>query len=947
MSLETDAPDPFQMAFDHSSISHVLTAIDGRLLHVNQAMVKMLGYTQDELMGLTFSKITHPDDLEASYELIRCLKAGEQESYRLEKRYLHRNGKVIWALVSTTLLRAADGKPLYFISDILDITGQKLANDKVKLLAAIVSSSDDAIYSKNLDGLITHWNASAEKLYGYTAKEALQQPVSILSPPGRSDETLNLLERIRRGEMVKRFETRKMHKDGIPFDVSLTISPIYDDSGSIIGASAIARDITARKRVEQNLIRSNQANRALSRCNEVMFRAENEEKLFQEVCEVVVKEAGYRLCWVGKAENDEGLSIRVISQAGLAQEYLSTVNITWADTERGRGPAGTCIRTRKPVLTQNIARDPNMTPWQTAALKHKLASSLAIPLIPDGDVFGVLTIYAAEHDAFSEEEVRLLTDLANDLSFGIVTLRAKIEHEKARRALQKNQKLFNDSQRLAKIGAWEFDVATGHVLWSDEVYRIHGLMKTDNPNQLEQAIRFYAPEDQAQISEAFRRAVEQGKPYDLELQLHTAQGPIVWVRTDGHAEFKDGKVIRVFGNIMDINARKQAEIEKEYLIEQLNQAQKMEAIGRLAGGVAHDFNNMLSVIQGYAELTLMEVKEDERLFTPLKEIHDAALRSAALTRQLLAFARKQPNHPRVLNLNETVTGMLSMLERLIGTDIQLVWRPSDALMSVMLDPSQVDQILANLIVNARDALQGVGEVVIETSNVILDESYCRTHADCSPGDYVLLSVRDNGSGMSEELIAQIFEPFFTTKGKGIGTGLGLSTVYGIVKQNKGSISVYSEPGVGSTFNIHLPVALTAAQEEAERVKVATIGGNETVLLVDDEVGILNMAKEVLITYGYRVIACLSAEEALVTAAEYPQRIDLLLSDVMMPGMNGKALSQQLTAQRPELRTLYMSGYTDNVLTSDRTLANGVVFLQKPFSVHALTAQVREVLDADR
>lgn len=1073
VSSESNPPellDPFQMAFDHSSVSRTLNTLDGAFLRVNHAMVKLFGYTQEELIGAHFGKLTHPDDLATSDELVRCLKAGERDAHQLEKRCLHRNGKVIWTLLSISLMRDTGGHPLYFTTDVIDITEQKRSNDQLKRLAAIVSASDDAVFSKDLTGLITQWNTSAEKLYGYTAEEALGQSVLILSPPEYDDETLSLLQRVHQGEVIKRFETQRKHKDGTLINVSLTVFPMHNDSRAIIGSSSIARDITTRKQSESALLHSHRVNRTLRLCNEALFRADNERHLFQQICDIVIKESGYRLCWVGKAEHDESFSVRVVSQSGFDEGYLNQANITWADSERGQGPVGTCIRTQQPVFVRHIAQDSSMLPWQEAALKHHLASCIAIPLITEGIAFGALTIYADGPEAFSDEEVKLLTELANDIGFGILMLRTQKEHAKARDDLKKSQKLLNDSQRIAKVGGWEYDLATGHVLWTDEVYRIHGLAKTYSPRYFGQALQFYLPKDQQRLDEAFQRAVEHGESYDLELQLKTAQGQAIWVRTNGHTEYQDEKVTRVYGNIIDITKRKQAEaslreselryrslfegagegimtvdfatmkilhvnqamchmlgytaeelrgfelfsqvgkgkakevestflklahsdeaIQKEVplihkngklidaritstrviindrlcitgfftditqhkeaeaehqrLLEQLNHAQKMEAVGRLAGGVAHDFNNMLSVIQGYSELALMQVKEGERLFRALSEIHNATVRSAALTRQLLAFARKQPSNPSKLNLNDTVAGMLRMLRRLIGEDIELLWQPSPELRQILFDPSQVDQILANLIVNARDAIQGVGKVTIETANVSLDENYCHKHADSSPGDYVRLTVSDSGCGMSKELMTQVFDPFFTTKAKGAGTGLGLSTVYGIVKQNKGLIYVYSEPGLGSTFKIYLPVVLPPTEQKVAAIKEATIGGNETVLLVDDEPGILSMAKEVLVEYGYQIITADSPIEALVLAAEYPQAIDLLLTDVIMPNMNGKELSQQMTTQRPKLRTLYMSGYTDNVIAANHTLAKDVAFLQKPFSVQTLLTKVRQVLDA--
>ena len=353
-----------------------------------------------------------------------------------------------------------------------------------------------------------------------------------------------------------------------------------------------------------------------------------------------------------------------------------------------------------------------------------------------------------------------------------------------------------------------------------------------------------------------------------------------------------GRTQELFCIDIDLSERKQAEAEKDKLQAQLIQAQKMESVGRLAGGVAHDFNNMLGVILGHTELALMHTNPSDPFHADLVEIQNAAERSADLTRQLLAFARKQTVAPKVLDINETVAGMLKMLQRLIGEDINLAWIPGFELGKVKIDPSQIDQILANLCVNARDAIAGVGKVTIETANAVLDETYSTAHAGFTPGDYVRLSISDNGCGMDKETLSQIFEPFFTTKEFGKGTGLGLATVYGIIKQNMGFVNVYSEPGHGTTFNIYLPrYAGKAGQAPAESaVELAT--GQGTILLVEDEPGILKLTTAILRKLGYTVLAASSPGEAIRIAEEHTGNLNLLITDVVMPEMNGRSISQK-------------------------------------------------------
>ena len=413
------------------------------------------------------------------------------------------------------------------------------------------------------------------------------------------------------------------------------------------------------------------------------------------------------------------------------------------------------------------------------------------------------------------------------------------------------------------------------------------------------------------------------------------------------APIREGEeILGILGINVDITERKRSEQEREKLRDQLVQVQKMEAIGRLAGGVAHDFNNMLGVILGQVEMAMQHLDPALPLHANLQQVQAAAQRSADLARQLLAFARRQTVTPRLLDLNETLEGMLSMLRRLIGEEVELVWRPGRDAAVVNVDPSQLDQVLVNLCVNARDALPGLGRITIETGTASFDEVACEGHAGLTAGDYALLRVSDNGCGMGPETLANLFEPFFTTKEMGKGTGLGLATVYGIVCQNKGAIDVESEPGRGTTFTIYLPRQQNdperlARDEAAEPIP----GGVETVLVVEDEPMILDLAATMLEVQGYTVFQAATPEEALLLAQNHAGHIDLLVTDVIMPGMNGRELAARLATLYPEMKLLFMSGYTADVIAHHNVIDEGVHFIQKPFSLKSLANKVRETLNA--
>lgn len=419
---------------------------------------------------------------------------------------------------------------------------------------------------------------------------------------------------------------------------------------------------------------------------------------------------------------------------------------------------------------------------------------------------------------------------------------------------------------------------------------------------------------------------------------------------DGHVGWFELRITPVpegvFIMSLDVSERKRMESELRRSAEQLLQAQKLESVGRLAGGVAHDFNNLLSVIMGHTELAREDAGDNDEMQAHLRRIDQAARRSAEVIQQLLAFARRQTIEPRPLDINAEVQVNLGLLRRLIGEDIELAWHPEGGLLPVLMDPTQVHQILTNLCLNARDAITGHGRITVETRNVSLDAAACEGRPGFQPGDFVVLTVSDDGVGMAREVAARVFEPFFTTKELGHGTGLGLATVYGIVKQNDGFINVYSEPGRGTTFRIYLRGAPAARVDERAEAGGAPADwhGTETVLVVEDEELILAVTSGMLERSGYRVLAACTPEGALELARGNDGRIDLLLSDVIMPDMTGPALAERVRAAHPDLKVLYTSGYTANVIAHRGVLDPGVNFLPKPFTRRQLSEKVRRVLD---
>jgi PAS domain S-box-containing protein len=534
----------------------------------------------------------------------------------------------------------------------------------------------------------------------------------------------------------------------------------------------------------------------------------------------------------------------------------------------------------------------------------------------------------------------------NGVLIGVLGISRDIsDRKRVEKSLLDNEQRYVSAQRMGRVGNWEYDVNTETFWGSDEARRMYGFDSQSNDFTVDH-VESCIPERE-RVHQALVDLIDHDTPYDLTFEIRPADGsPPRIIRSIAQLDRDiSGAPLRIMGVIQDVTEQIAAENDKLRLEHQLHQSQKLESVGRLAGGVAHDYNNMLSVIIGFTELAVEKTDPESPIREDLKEVLDAARRSTDITRQLLAFARRQTIAPVVIDMNETVERSLKLLRRLIGEDIDLSWQPCSSRMPVFMDPTQLDQLLANLCVNARDAIGGVGKITIETNRVRFDREYCDIHAGFVSGDFIMLGVSDDGCGMDRETTDHIFEPFFTTKGIGEGTGLGLSTVFGIVKQNNGFINVYSEPGKGSTFKIYLPPHTTedAAATVVETVAIP-VGQGETVLIVEDEPSILKLSRKVIEQAGYHSLAASTPGEALSLVEEFEGRIHLLITDVVMPEMNGRELAERLQSIHPTLKVLFMSGYTANVIAHRGVLDKGVNFLQKPFSKKNLALKVREALE---
>lgn len=687
------------------------------------------------------------------------------------------------------------------------------------------------------------------------------------------------------------------------------------------------------------LHRKNRALHAINRTTSVLFRSKAESDLLEAICRIVVEEAGYELAWVGIAAQDDKKSIVPVAEYGFETGYLATLDLTWEDSERGRGPTGTAIRSGQPCCARNIQNDPNFTPWRDEAIQRGYGSSIALPLIVEGNPWGALNIYARETDAFDDEEIGLLQELAGSTVYGIKSLRTEFEFRRADEALRKSERqkelILNSTSEMIAFVNPDFTIVWANRAMSEAIGK--------NPEELigtpfcEVIHQDGILHDNCPIKKVSERRATQ----DFEIQLPNGRH---WYIRGYPVLDEDSKVIAtaIFGQEMtDI---KRAEEEKHQIEHQFHQAQKLESIGRLAGGVAHDLNNLLSPILGYSEMLLKD-SESPPDRDSLNEIIGAAYRARDLVRQLLAFSRKQTLEFKLINLNDLITNLQKLLRRTIREDVGIKLSLEPDLPNIKGDIGQLEQVIMNLAVNAQDAMPDGGELIIKSDSVDLDTIYASQHKDVTPGPHVQLTVSDTGLGMDSETMNSIFEPFFTTKEKSMGTGLGLATVYGIVKQHGGNICVYSEVCTGTTFKLYFPVAAETIQETTSKTKSKLhLQGSETILLVEDNEHVRGMTQMVLEGLGYRILSAETGKRALAILRHQKTPVDLLLTDVVMPELNGKELYEQVRQERPNIKVLYMSGYTGDVIAHRGIVDPGVNFIQKPFSIETLGSKIRSVLD---
>ncbi len=792
---------------------------------------------------------------------------------RRETRCLRADGTDFPAEITVTQVTIE--KQASYAVYVRDITARRMAEEELLKLASIVESSGDAIFSKDLSGRITSWNKRAELIYGYSKTEIGGKNVALLVPPERADEIPKIMEKLKAGQSIENFETVRKSKSGKLIDVSLTVSPVFDSEGKIVGGSIIARDISAQKKAEEALRKANETSVYASPIAIIAADTDRRVTMWNPAAEALFGWSEQEV--VGKA-NPSIPREEFLDAARLHMELISGQILTGREVRRQKRD-GTRV-------TANLSA----APIRDAHRRVK-------------GIIGFLIDITAERQA--------------------------------QEALQRAEEKYRTIVEHALEGIYQTTLEGKYISANPALVHMLGFASEAELIKARTDIRmqeYVHPEVRDEFVKALKK---QGSVQNFEYQAYRKDGKTIWVSVNARAVLTDqGSLHHFEGTVQDITRRRELE-------QQLRQMQKIEAIGRLAGGVAHDFNNILMAISSYAELLERKLTDDAtRRY--LEEILKATDRGSSLTQGLLTFSRKQVSLPKIVDLNSLIADQLKMLERLIPENIEVQFVPGCDTDCVKADPGQLEQVIMNLVINARDAMPDGGRLRLETSPARLDDSTALSE-DVKANRYALLTVSDNGCGMDADTKSHIFEPFFTTKEQGKGTGLGLATVFGIVKHSGGRILVTSEPGTGTTFKLFFPSVTEKVQRSAKKDGEDALVGSGTILLVEDEDGVRNSAAEYLTESGYTVLQASGGTEALQMAEQYPQPIDLLLTDLVMPQMSGTDLAKKIAEMRPAIRTIFVSGYSNNLLSAQQIADPRHVLLQKPFRLATLGERVRQTL----
>jgi two-component system, cell cycle sensor histidine kinase and response regulator CckA len=784
---------------------------------------------------------------------------------------------------------------------------------RLHFLEQIFEASPDALSMADSGHRLLWANEKFLSMFGFAPADVMGQTLEkLVVPPDRLAESKWVSELLAQGERVT-LETKRRRKDGTLLDVSLFCAPLMLD-GKMAGFYAGYRDVSDRKRVEA-------LSSALYRVAEKSSSAHELQQFFAAVHSIVDELMYARNFYIALYDP--------VTELLSFPYFVDERDPAPATKKLGRGLTDHLIRTGEPLLaTPEVLQ----VMEQRGEVERSGARSLdwmGVPLKVNNHTFGALVVQTySKNIRYGERDKEILTFVARQLA-------SAVEIKRNEQALRRSEARYRSLVQSSVYGIYRSSLQGQFLDVNPALITMLGYVSAEDVLLLDPEKDVFAnPGEHAHVIAEFRRI---GRLDGVEVKWKRKDGNTITVRISGRAVSSADEPADVLEAIAeDVTDRRALE-------DQFRQAQKMEAVGRLAGGVAHDFNNLLMVISGYAEVLLAKLSPDDPLHDKGKAIQLAADRATTLTRQLLAFSRKQILELKVVDVNAIVQDMQRLVTPLIGENVELVTILTPEAPHTRADAGQLEQVLMNLVVNAKDAMPQGGKLIIQTQATVVDGSPRRGQQFIRPGQYVMLSVSDSGLGMDKETQSRIFEPFFTTKEKGKGTGLGLSTVYGIVKQSGGYVMVQSEQGQGTTFQIYLPQVPDAAEKPSAPVADASRGGTETILLVEDEESVRQLVRDTLDSRGYCVLEADSGQAGFAAAERHQGKIDLVITDVIMPGISGRELVKQLVQARPGIKVLYLSGYTEDAIVSEGSLENGTAFLQKPFSLQTLSRKVREVL----
>ncbi|MCP4579070.1 MAG: PAS domain S-box protein [Deltaproteobacteria bacterium] len=808
-------------------------------------------------------------------------------------------------------------------------TKQRLSHKNLTLLTKALDSTSDAIAISDTEGRHFYQNRAFSELFKFETAEELRAEGGAFAIIRDKNTAREIIDIAMSGESWAG-ELTMVKKSGRIFPAFVRVDAIKDDQGIIIGIIGVATDWTERKRTEKAL-HLNEA-RLETQFKLLQMTKSSLQTIADFTLEKAIELTDSKIGYLAFVNKDETL----LSMYSWSKEAIKTCEIKEKQSVypiKKTGLWGEAIRQRKPVITNNYS---DQNPLKKGLPKGHVPMErhMNVPIF-DGNRIVAVAGVGNKQIPYDDSDAHQLTLLMQGM--WIIVRRQRAE-EKLLESEKKYRNFFNNAQ----IGLWRTRLSDGLFLEANQ--RMVEMFGYDSRDELIGRIsaRDYYVEPETR-SHMISELKEKGEIRNCETHYRRKDGSTLWARFSGTLFEKEGYWE---GVTADITENKQAEAEKARLEEQYRQTRKLEAVGRLAGGVAHDMNNLLTPILGYSEMLMGQFGPDDRRKRSVDQILRAGYRSRDLVRQLLAFSRKQTLEYRPLNLNKAIEKFEKLLRRTIREDIEIEIIPAPGIGIVKADVGQIEQVVMNLSVNAQDAMSDGGRLTLKTTMVEIGEDDAAVHPGTQTGRYVMLSVNDTGGGMDEETLEHIFEPFFSTKGEE-GTGLGLATVYGIIQQHNGNIRVHTEPGEGTTFEVYLPATEEVHVEKKGKEKSnEELHGSETILLVEDSRSVRELCHTALEQQGYTVLAAENGAEALARLISHDGPVHLLLTDVIMPGMNGKELFTKASEKRPDLRVLYMSGYTGNVISRHGVLDEGVQFIQKPFTFHGLATRVREVLAQD-